>query len=224
MFQGFGRERQVKRISITCSIYPVTLPDILFLQYSQHALSNCSLISVTTRDHQSYPYSDKFLLFYRLIVSTTMHNFLSKRLQRVRSAFKPQSPYPPAWPLYGDQHAKPEMNAQNECPLFGKLSTELRILIYEATLIDRGRLLHICTNSFSRRRKAKDAVRRNAHFWCIDQESPFPTWQHACYGEIQHPTGKFTCRRITRTDDQLLSLLLTCRLMCAYNPGLAAYD
>ncbi|KAF2820118.1 hypothetical protein CC86DRAFT_361784 [Ophiobolus disseminans] len=145
-----------------------------------------------------------------------MCDFLSKSLQKTRSIFKSKPPYPPAWPLQDEQHPKPQMNAQEQCPIFAKLSAELRVMVYEAVLIDSSRYLHICTNRRSKReRRGRRAVRSNAHFWCIEQDSPFPTWQHAgCYGEWLEPTPHYSTvhtRPITTTDDKILSLLITCR-------------
>lgn len=146
-----------------------------------------------------------------------MREYLSQSLQKTRSVFKSKPRYPPAWPLHDEQHGKPAISAQEQCPLFQKLSAELRILIYEAALTDRGRLLHMCANQrYGRLRKGKHAVRSVAHVWCVDQGSPFPTWQHTCYGESREITehqSVFCPRPITTTDDKLLSLLKTCRLV-----------
>lgn len=101
------------------------------------------------------------------------------------------------------------MHQQLQCPLFEKLSAELRLFIYEFVLGDHTRLLHICKNLDSRRSVA--------HYRCTDTDSPYPTWQHACFGEerIVVP-GKYSSlhsRANTETDDNLISLLLTCRRM-----------
>jgi hypothetical protein len=55
-----------------------------------------------------------------------------------------------------------------------------------------------------------------AHWRCTDLESPFPTWQHHCFGEkpLFNKEGKVynvRTRQITITDDQLIALLLSCR-------------
>jgi hypothetical protein len=143
-----------------------------------------------------------------------MRGFWSKSLKKARSALSSKSPYPPARLRHDNELTEDDITAQKECPLFSKLSAELRILIYEAVLTDRSRFLHICMNR--RQRKAKRRVRPVAHFWCTDQDSPFPTWQHACFGESVKPLEQmmaFCFRPITTTDDHLLSLLLSCRLV-----------
>lgn len=114
------------------------------------------------------------------------------------------------------------MNPQSHCLLFAVLSAELRIPVYRAALTDPYRFLHICKNLHDRfpdhimSKKKKAKQRPAAHFWCIDMESPFPTWQHECYqdGNRKKPgEAGVAWRPITETGDKLLSLLLTCRLM-----------
>jgi hypothetical protein len=144
-----------------------------------------------------------------------MKNFFGKKLRKLRGAYA-HSPYPPAWPLSDASHARPQMNSQQNCPLFKQLSGELRAMIYQAVLTNPQRFLHIIRNVL-RQAKRKSNQRRVAHYWCEDMASPFPTWQHSCYGESVHvEPGKYTLfcpRSITETSDGLLSLLLTCRLM-----------
>jgi hypothetical protein len=121
----------------------------------------------------------------------------------------------PAWPL---QHEcdTPEMLDQLQSPLFGRLSAELRVSIYEAVLGDPERFLHICLN------KKNKKMRRVAHWQCTEMDSPFPTWQHYCFGgepsldEEGRPTGRLKFRPITITDDQLLAILLSCRIMYVF--------
>jgi hypothetical protein len=117
----------------------------------------------------------------------------------------------PAWPLQ-DECDVPEMMDQLQSPLFGNLSAELRILIYSAVLSDPERFLHICLNW------KKKKCRPMAHWRCTDLESPFPTWQHNCFGEnpLFDKEGKFynvRFRQVTTTNDQLIALLLSCRRM-----------
>jgi hypothetical protein len=143
-----------------------------------------------------------------------MREFLQSSLQKARSALTKQLSYPPAWPLHDEQCAKPDMHAQTASLLFGKLSAELRISIYESVLTDPERFLHICQNH--RKRNTRHSERAVAHHWCTDRDSPFPTWQHACFGEHTYNNAQmkvFASRPITTTNDQLLSLLLSCRRM-----------
>ncbi|KAF2867469.1 hypothetical protein BDV95DRAFT_180536 [Massariosphaeria phaeospora] len=143
-----------------------------------------------------------------------MRDFWKKCLLKARSALTSKASDPPARSHRNRELAKHDINAQQECPLFSKLSAELRIPIYEAVLTDRDRLLHICMNR--REGKEKRTVRPVAHIWCTDQESPFPPWQHACFGESVEDLAYetvFCSRSTTTTDDQLLSLLLSCRLV-----------
>jgi hypothetical protein len=169
-----------------------------------------------------------YFQFLKQLTSDSVHstfkmmNFFRKRFDNVRftSRPQPQSPYPPSWPLQGEHHAKPETNAQSTCPLYGKLSAELRILIYQAVLTDPGRLLHVCINRIiQEKRKKKDIVRAVAHRFCTEMDSPYPKWQHLCYGgDIEYHEGLMitpyhTRSFTTKSGDQLLSLLLTCRLM-----------
>jgi hypothetical protein len=129
--------------------------------------------------------------------------------------FRRTKGWPPsaAWPLQ-DAFPMPIMNPQLQSPLFGKLSAELRILIYQYVLGDPERYMHICFNM--RQTEFDKRVRPVAHFRCIDMDSPFPTWQHACFGQTLKDTPHYfpVQRVITETDDKLLALLLTCRLMC----------
>jgi hypothetical protein len=153
-----------------------------------------------------------------------MLDFFRKQAEKARSTSKAKtdvSPkYPPAWPLCSDDHPKPRINPQTQSPLFTVLSAELRIQVYQAVLTDPPRFLHIIKNRFPARHglqklKKKVPERRVAHYWCTDMESPYPTWQHVCYGESLDPTSPiprtFHRRPITETNDKLLSLLQTCR-------------
>jgi hypothetical protein len=150
----------------------------------------------------------------------TMRDFMEKCLRElpcVPKFLKPSYKYPLAWPLCEVEFGRPEPDPQAACPLFNKLSAELRVSVYQAVLTDPHRFLHII-KKLPRRAKRKRARREVAHFWCVDMESPFPTFQHdACYGEYRGhnlPCLPFSgSRPITETDNKLLSLLLTCRIV-----------
>ena len=115
---------------------------------------------------------------------------------------------PPAWPLQ-EKRGGPKIRSQHQSPLFGKLSPELRNIVYTDVLGDPNRFLHICLN-------IQKKCRRVAHWRCTDMESPYPTLQHCCFGqEVPIKNEGRACnvypRVITLTDDQLLALLLSCR-------------
>ncbi|KAF2653175.1 hypothetical protein K491DRAFT_680773 [Lophiostoma macrostomum CBS 122681] len=141
-----------------------------------------------------------------------MHSILGKlKKLQLKARRHPEPTYHPAWPLCDEEISRPDMEPQHGSPLFGTLSAELRIMIYRAVLTDASRFLHICLN---RRDGVRRRVRSVAHYWCVDMESQFPKWQHTCYGEKFSPPGQ-EFRPITETDDKLLSLLLTCRIIYA---------
>ncbi|KAF2751434.1 hypothetical protein M011DRAFT_114312 [Sporormia fimetaria CBS 119925] len=82
-------------------------------------------------------------------------------------------------------------------------------MIYQADLSDPSHFLHIIRNY------PELPVRLAAHYWCDDMDSPYPTWQHGCYGESR-PGGPWTMfypRTVTVTEDRMLALLLSCRRM-----------
>lgn len=130
----------------------------------------------------------------------------------------------PAWPLQSGCDV-PEIQDQLQSLLFGKLSIELRIIIYELVLGDPKRFLHICLN---RGKKAKKH-RKVAHWRCDEMDiqrhepmnSPCPTWQHWCFGDHpiidrqahHHDMFNPHRREITVTEDQLIAILLSCRRM-----------
>jgi hypothetical protein len=125
-----------------------------------------------------------------------------------RASSLPDVPFAPAWPLQDAKVPKAPTNPQLHSPLFGKLSTELRLIIYEAVLTDPTRFLHICQT------KGDTSSRRQiAHVWCTDTHSRFPTWQHSCFGDIMRNGTNPSHVRITQTDDKLLSPLFSCRAM-----------
>jgi hypothetical protein len=87
------------------------------------------------------------------------------------------------------------------------LSTEVRMLIYEAVLADPDRLLHFLHTTPTRGRPKK-----LGHWRCEDVKSPYLTWQHVCFGLWNEPGVQYT-RSASYTNSDLLSLILTCRLM-----------
>jgi hypothetical protein len=96
---------------------------------------------------------------------------------------------------------------QKQCALFGKLSAEVRLLIYEEVVADPQRLLHFLHVTYAVGRPDK-----LGHWRCVDMDSPFVTWQHVCFGvwtegEVQY------IRHACHTNSDLISLLLACRLM-----------
>ncbi|KAI4943120.1 hypothetical protein J4E86_010067 [Alternaria arbusti] len=96
---------------------------------------------------------------------------------------------------------------QKQCVLFQKLSAEMRLLIYEEVLADPQRLLHALHVTPIGGRPAK-----LGHWRCETPQSESLVWQHACFGlwnegEFQHVRDAYY------TNGDLLSLLLTCRLM-----------
>lgn len=131
-----------------------------------------------------------------------------------RFLWTPHSPQPTMWPLLDACGMQPGIRPQPQSPLFEKLSAEIRLALYQAALANFGGFMHICKNWTPKKGKK---LRQVAHFCCIDMDSPYPTWQHTCYGERQVTTDRgttgFRYRPVTETDDKLLSLLLTCRLM-----------
>ena len=141
------------------------------------------------------------------MASTKIYNFLTKPYRKVCYTWKPLPSS--TWPLQDDVTVKPKIRMQQKSPLFTKLSAELRILIYQAALGDPHRFLHICENT-SRKRQ------RVSHYYCTDIESRYPTWQHNCYDDSKANLDfwvTMTQPIVKTTNDKLLSLLLTCRLM-----------
>lgn len=124
--------------------------------------------------------------------------------------------FTPAWPLQSNCDV-PEIRDQFQSPLFGKLSVELRLIIYELVLGDPERFLHLCLN---RGEEAKEN-RKVAHWRCDEMDSPFPTWQHWCFGDHPLIDGEAHYdhmynpprRKITVTEDRLIEILLCCRRM-----------
>jgi hypothetical protein len=134
-----------------------------------------------------------------------MRRFINRALGRKKATGLEQSDalltdvLPQKYIMAGPAHA------QLQCILFRMISSEVRLLIYEAALSDPGRLLHIVPYRGKKRRQGV------GHWRCEDTESPLPTWQHSCFGVWAGETG--ICNRIEpRSESNLVSLLLTCRL------------
>jgi hypothetical protein len=68
-----------------------------------------------------------------------------------------------------------QAESQSPSSLLSLVSNNVRLLIYEATLTDSGRLLHIVSYRGKQRQKGI------GHWHCEDKESPFPIWQHSCF-------------------------------------------
>jgi hypothetical protein len=130
-----------------------------------------------------------------------MRRFLEQALRR-KKAVPPQEPDGPPPPYVMTEPA----HAQRQCTLFNVLSADVRLLIYEAVLSDPFRLLHVVSYRGVEKRKGL------GHWRCCDEESPFPTWQHACFGIWAGKRGRQT-RMEPRSNDNLVSFLLACRLM-----------
>lgn len=100
------------------------------------------------------------------------------------------------------------VHTQDQSALFDRLSAELRLLVYEAALSEPGRLLHLVQY------KGPEGRSRIGHRHCRDADSLLPTWQHACFGIWRNESGTSVIRRpFRRSDSNLLSLILTCRIM-----------
>jgi hypothetical protein len=96
---------------------------------------------------------------------------------------------------------------QKQCLLFGKLSAEVRLLIYKEVLADPQRLLHFLHFTYTIGRPAK-----LGHWRCADVHSPLVTWQHVCFGVWIEGNAQHI-RHACHTNSDLISLLLACSLM-----------
>ncbi len=96
---------------------------------------------------------------------------------------------------------------QKQCLLFGKLSAEVRLLIYEEVLADPHRLLH-----FLHVTPLGGRPKKLGHWRCENPNSQSLTWQHACFGLWTEGESQYI-RDASYTNGDLISLLLTCRLM-----------
>jgi hypothetical protein len=108
---------------------------------------------------------------------------------------------------------------QEQSLLFSNLSLDTRLLIYEAAFsIDR--LLHIvwnhgiCLGTIGNRRRGQRIYGLGGmDYWhCIEPDSPFPTWQHVCYGVYKAEDGRgYYTRNHSRSNSDLVLLLSVCR-------------
>jgi hypothetical protein len=141
----------------------------------------------------------------RLHPRPEMGSFVKDRVRghpRLTRISRPSYKYALAWPLCDPELGRPKIYPQAASPLFGKLSVELRILIYRAVLTEPTRFLHIIKHLPQPEKKHRPR-RPMAHYWCDNMDLPFPTFQHhTCYHGDK-----------TETNDNLLSVLLTCRAM-----------
>jgi hypothetical protein len=130
-----------------------------------------------------------------------MRRFLEQALRRNKTVppTEPDGP-PPSYVM-----TEPA-NAQRQCTLFNVLSADVRMLIYEAVLSDPGRLLHVTFYNGAQKRKGM------GHWRCVDEESPYPTWQHKCFG-LWVEGNRGHRRREPRSNSNLVSLLLACRIV-----------
>jgi hypothetical protein len=96
---------------------------------------------------------------------------------------------------------------QEQSVLFGKLSAEMRLLIYEKVLAEPQCLLHFLHVTPTKGRPAK-----LGHWRCEDAASPYLTWQHVCFGVWNEGSTRWY-RPASTTNGDLISMLITCRLM-----------
>lgn len=96
---------------------------------------------------------------------------------------------------------------QAQSKLIALLSPELRIQIYGYVLAAPSHLLHIlhCLPHHGE-------LQRLGHWRCQSTDDPSPVWQHRCFG-VWKENGMRHYRREVQANGDLLSLLLTCRLM-----------
>ena len=99
------------------------------------------------------------------------------------------------------------MILQHQSPIFGRLSAELRLTIYEFAFGDPTRFMHTFQD--------RGGKRRIAHRRCQDSESLYPTWQHSCFGKWAEEDGEMYSLGTTITEDSMLSFLISCRRMYA---------
>jgi hypothetical protein len=103
-------------------------------------------------------------------------------------------------------HITGPVQSQSQSTLFSLLSKDVRLLNYEASLADPSRLLHIV--------RYRGKLRQNGmgHWHCMDEKSPYPTWQHSCFG-ISGGSHRRKHRLEPRSNSNLVPLLLVCRLV-----------
>jgi hypothetical protein len=156
---------------------------------------------VATNDRHNFVHRASFThhRFHQICLS--MRRFLDQALRR-KKVVPPQGPDGPPPPYVMTEPA----HTQRQCTLFNVLSADVRLLIYEAVLSDSGRLLHVTFYNGNQKRKGM------GHWRCSDEESPHPTWQHKCFG-IWVTGNRGHRRKEPRSDSNLVSLLLACRIV-----------
>lgn len=96
---------------------------------------------------------------------------------------------------------------QAQSPLTRLLSAELRIQICNHMLAAPSNLLHVLHYL-----PHHGELQRLGHPRCQRNDDPHPVWQHRCFGTWTE-NGILYHRRDSQANGDLLSLLLTCRLM-----------
>jgi hypothetical protein len=133
-----------------------------------------------------------------------MRRLLEHALQRKKADLPQESVgSPPPYVMSGPIHT------QRKCLLFQLLSADVRLLIHEAILTTPGRLLHIVPY------RGTNKKRGMGHWHCVDELSPYPTWQHRCFGSWEEE-DRICHRKEPRSNSNLVSWLLTCRLVYVY--------
>jgi hypothetical protein len=135
-----------------------------------------------------------------------MRRFINRALGRKKATSLEQSDALPTDLLPQKYIIAGPSYSQLQCVLFKMVSSEVRLLIYEAVLSDPGRLLHIVPYRGKERRQGV------GHWRCEDTESPLPTWQHSCFGTWAGDACIYK-RVEPRSGSNLVALLLTCRLV-----------
>lgn len=156
----------------------------------------------------SRSFSLSFHIFLPQTAMTRLDNWIYKRLGGGRHAGRPRRTNPPRPPApRRPPIALHPRHDQLQSPLFSTgFSAELRILIYEAVLGDPVRPMHIVPY--------EDGSKRVGHYRCEDMGSPYPTWQHKCFGIWHDEVRRARCYRpMPYTNDEMLAFLLSCRLM-----------
>lgn len=133
-----------------------------------------------------------------------------------------------AWPLQ-EAFPLPRIQNQLQSPFFRKLSPEIRIVVYKAALSCPKQYLHVCRSElFGAESINGHRVRSLAHYRCVDMDSLYPSWQHVCFGEeiveVYGETAVSRSRYVTATRDNLIAMLLTCRLVYVVAPTLTSYS
>lgn len=158
----------------------------------------------------NFDISDIDLLFNTILTtfSIPMRGFIFDVLRRKRPLLSTQ----PQTSGLGLKRAFPDVptgsaQPQKHCSLFTKLLPELRLLVYGAALVHSQHLLHILHAT-----PHNSGPEQMGHWRCDDFDCQYPTWQHRCFGCWAEGNTLYI-RKASYTNSDLLSLLLTCRLM-----------